>query len=311
MSTPRVFSGLHWPLAWLIAASVFLVGPMARGQGLGVDPYRPYNSQYDPFVYAIQPDYGDVVPNGAAVDRGGIFRANQYQSFLSELQGKGASNPGYSIGRPYFRSARQLSPADAEKFQYQPNKETDRAFFENQNLVSEKYFQFIRERDPRKRAELLRAYNQARAQMSRELGRERPRAAIARGRDEAEQAREREEEPARPAATERLTPRPGRDRSSTAPPLPTSRLRPGGPAGTSTTPLPNRTGRLPDEILNESLRRDREQPSLLTNPAPFPSTTTSPSSVRSPSVLRPTTPSPRARRSSAPPIPGSRRTEEP
>src|SRR5262245_11186014 len=63
--------------------------------GFGPDPYRPYNNQYDPFIYPTAPGNGDVVPNGAALTR---RRANQFQEYLRES----------GMGDSPFRSQRQL-----------------------------------------------------------------------------------------------------------------------------------------------------------------------------------------------------------
>ncbi|MGO9597515.1 MAG: hypothetical protein ACLP7Q_05790 [Isosphaeraceae bacterium] len=154
------------PGAALWITLVTLLTPAVKGQGFGPDPFRPYNSQYDAFVYPIAPGPLDYGPNIRA--QSGIRGANQFESYMNSLRGQGgAQGTGGGPGTPYFRANRAY---DREYGRiYQPNKEADASFQSNQDIVNDLYFKYLRERDPKKRAELFRDYNRARARADREL----------------------------------------------------------------------------------------------------------------------------------------------
>jgi hypothetical protein len=73
----------------------------------------------------------------------------------------------YGIGMPYYRSA--VSAAYREKRDYWPNRATAKSFEETQQLLTEKYMAYFDERDPTKRASLLKEFNQARRQTLRAI----------------------------------------------------------------------------------------------------------------------------------------------
>lgn len=150
--------------ALLFFALVTLLAPPVKGQGFGPDPFRPYNSQYDAFVYPIAPGPLDYGPRYRP--QGGIRGANQFESYMNSLQG-GGRGAGGGPGTPYFRANRAY---DREYGRiYQPNKEADASFQSNQDIVNDLYFKYLRERDPKKRAELFRDYNRARSRADRAL----------------------------------------------------------------------------------------------------------------------------------------------
>jgi hypothetical protein len=134
----------------------------ASAQGFGPDPFRPYNSQYDAYTYAQGQFNGEP-----AYARVGNRNANQFQDFLNNLQ---APVRGQA-GTPYFRSSVDLSSSAKlrESREYRPNRQADMSFEETQQRLSEKYFAFSAERDPKKRAQLLRDYTVARRQSQRNL----------------------------------------------------------------------------------------------------------------------------------------------
>jgi hypothetical protein len=135
-------------------------------QGFGPDPFRPYNSEYDPYVYPMGPASPGAGQSGP-MNVPGNRNANQYQNFLNELEGPSSSSGGdrYGIGQPYYRSVvdRHFRPV------YQPKVIADRSFEDTQRLINEKYFAYLEEKDPRKRARLLKDYTQARTLASRKL----------------------------------------------------------------------------------------------------------------------------------------------
>jgi hypothetical protein len=139
-------------------------------QGFGPDPFRPYNSQYEPYVRAIgpaSPAAGQSAPMNAIGNRG----ANQFQSFLNELQAPANTfdpmGDRFGIGQPYYRST--VDPAFSKLYRpaFLPREKAERSFEETQRLINEKYFAYFEEKDPRKRARLLRDFNQAQARVSR------------------------------------------------------------------------------------------------------------------------------------------------
>jgi hypothetical protein len=134
-----------------------------------IDPFRPFNSQYDAYRYPI----GPATPEGgqsAPMALSGVRGANQYQDYLNELQGTGGAGvEHYGIGMPYYRSAVDPSFGRDGSREYRPNRKTDETFERTQALITEKYFAYFTEKDPKKRAELLRNFNRARSQVTRAL----------------------------------------------------------------------------------------------------------------------------------------------
>ena len=127
------------------------------------DPFRPYNAQYDAFVFPIAPGPMDAGFNNG-LPRQGIRGANQFENYLNSLQGTG-SHAG--AGTPYYKANRAY---DREfNRDYRPNREADAGFDTNQEMVTELYFRYLREKDPQKRAEIFRDYNRARSRADRDL----------------------------------------------------------------------------------------------------------------------------------------------
>lgn len=149
----KVLTGLALPLAATQA-------PQALAQGgFGADPYRPYNNQYDAFVFPIAPGEGGVVPSEGAMSRAGMARANRFQDYMN-----GVTNSDY-------RTQRRLDPRSESSAQYRPNRKVDEesGYNKKQEMVSEAYFAYIREKDPRKRAELLKDYQKIQAKPIKEF----------------------------------------------------------------------------------------------------------------------------------------------
>jgi hypothetical protein len=173
-SSSSAFSGLRFAAFALLIPLVCLeAAPACLAQsGFGPDPFRPYNSQYDPFVYPVTPgpmDYG--YNRGVSGNRG----ANQFQNYLDSLQsanlgtGAGASGAGLrgGIGNPYFQANRAYD-REYDRI-YRPNKEADAKFESDQSKVTSLYFEYLREKDPKKRTELFREYSRARRRAESDL----------------------------------------------------------------------------------------------------------------------------------------------
>ena len=109
-------------------------------------------------------DYG--YNNGLAR---GVRGANQFENYLNSLQtsAAGARAGGRGVGIPYFQANRAYDPEFGRI--YQPNKLADQQFEANQASVNQLYFEYLREKDPKKRAEIFRNYNRARSRAGREL----------------------------------------------------------------------------------------------------------------------------------------------
>src|SRR5262249_45297269 len=138
----------------------------------GADPFWPYNHQYTPYVAPIGP--ADPVAGGrpAMVPRTGIRGANQFESYMEDLQGQGpgrGTSDRAGIGVPYFRSA--VTPRSdwegRDRRQSQPNpNDRNRNYEQIQRNLADKYFAYFSERDPARRADLLKEYRQARREAS-------------------------------------------------------------------------------------------------------------------------------------------------
>jgi len=153
-------------LAGLSIAAAQAGASTAWAQGFGPDPFRPYNSQYEAYTYPTGPGQSA----GLNTRSGGMGNANQFQNYLNELTGAGREGPErYGIGTPYYRSA--VDPRFDKKGdrEYRPNSKADQTFEQTQESITEKYLAYFSERDPKRRAALLRDYNQTRRRVSRAL----------------------------------------------------------------------------------------------------------------------------------------------
>ena len=144
-----------------------LLATAARGQGFGPDPFQPYNSQYAPFITPVAPGPLDYGYNNGMVR--GVRGANQFENYLNSLQtsAAGARAGGAGTGTPYYQAHRAYDREFGRI--YQPNKVADQQFEANQASINQLYFEYLREKDPKKRAEIFRNYNRARSRADREL----------------------------------------------------------------------------------------------------------------------------------------------
>jgi hypothetical protein len=162
-------------LAVLVSASGGARSLWAQA-GLGPDPFKPYNRQYDPYTYPMGPASPAAGQGGAALSRMGNAGANQFQGFLDEMSG--GSRERYGIGVPYYRSAVDPDFDPKGNREYRPNEKADRAFDQGHELVTRKYVAYLTEHDPKKRAALLREYNRIRAKVSRAMSARTPSRAL-------------------------------------------------------------------------------------------------------------------------------------
>jgi hypothetical protein len=267
-----------------------------------IDPFRPFNSQYDAYRYPI----GPATPEGgqsAPMALSGVRGANQYQDYLNELQGTGGAGiEHYGIGMPYYRSAVDPSFGRKGDREYRPNSRTDRSFEQTQALITEKYFAYFTEKDPKKRAELLRDYNRTRSKVTRALSarRESPdrfgaltrddfdsRPSVATGRPVDTLRKPAESKPrASSAGAPPLKPNSDRARGGLSPSIPPAPpLFPGLGTGGS------RTRRSPSDVLNRSLRLNMDDDAMAPGfPSRTPSRPTTGANRRTPSTTTPLVP---------------------
>jgi hypothetical protein len=100
----------------------------------------------------------------------GIRGANQFENYLQSLQtsAAGARSGNAGVGVPHFQANRAYDREFGRI--YQPNNSKANQEFEaNQASVNQLYFDYLREKDPKKRAEIFRNYNRARSRADREL----------------------------------------------------------------------------------------------------------------------------------------------
>ena len=163
----RQLGSVKQVLPALLVVAGLAASAEALAQGFGPDPYRPYNNQYDSFVYPVAPGPLDYGQNQSPL-RSGIRGANQFENYMNSLMGPGTGRaPSGGIGSPYYRGANRVT--EREGMNYQPNREIDAKFDSNQEMVSDLYFKYLRERDPKKRSDLFRQYNRARNRVDRDL----------------------------------------------------------------------------------------------------------------------------------------------
>jgi hypothetical protein len=240
------------------------MAPLAWGQGYGPDPFKPFNSQYDPYTYPMgsaSPDGGQSAGMNAS---GGLRGANQYQNYLNALEGAGRSSvEKYGIGMPYYRAAVDAS-FNRKNREYQPNRQSKRTFEEIQQVVTDKYLAFFEERDPKRREKLYQDYTFSRARFDRALASRRAalpssfEAAGGLGRESRAAASSAERANSLAAPLDRDA------RSADDDPLGRLRSRPGSTRGTGTLGIPvappipragSRTGstrRTPNDVLNRA-----------------------------------------------------------
>ncbi len=126
------------------------VAPTAWAQpSFGPDPFRPYLNRYDPYVYPMGPA-SPIAGGSEMMLRQGNRGANQFQSYLDGISGPGRDTTDRAgIGMPYYRSSVNPSWGGSRFRDYQPNARTTPTFEQTQRQVTDKYFAYFSERDPK------------------------------------------------------------------------------------------------------------------------------------------------------------------
>src|SRR4051794_5189467 len=176
--------------ASVLAMSLLIVpvlAPRASAQHTP-DPYNivgEYNLGYQDSMYAAYPNGIGFSPNQGVLqgqNRSGVARANQFQSYLDGLNGGGSdtlSGRGRGGIEPYYRAHRQYD--DAFSRVYSPNEAADKTYYADQDQRTKKYLEYLKESDPKKRAQLFREYNQESLKAARDFGAGSTRAAFRNG----------------------------------------------------------------------------------------------------------------------------------
>lgn len=213
-------------------------GTSARGQ-LSADPYKPYNAEYEQYVYPSYPGELGVTPNQSLLQgRGGSARS--YQRFLEEEEEMDRASSSFStapgrrgIGVPYYRAYRDYDKAYNRV--YAPNKEADASYLANVRARDDLYARYLAAKDPKKRAALLKEYQDVHRRALSALGQ------------------------GRNTASRRPRPSGGEAGTPPRPPIPgTTERRSGRSAGTGgrsragSSPNPSNT-----DVLNRSESRER------------------------------------------------------
>jgi hypothetical protein len=142
----------------------------AWAQGFGPDPFQPYNSQFEPFTYPTAPSSPGMGQSAGMNVRSGVRGANDWEAYQNQLAGAGrAGAERYGIGMPYYRSTVDSRFDKDGKREYRPNRRADQSYERTQEVITQKYLAYFAERDPTKRAALVRDYNQTSRRVSRAL----------------------------------------------------------------------------------------------------------------------------------------------
>ena len=150
------------------------------------DPYNivgEYNVGYEDSMYPTYPNGAGMSSNQAILQGRVGPRANTFQSYLDGLDGGGLGSMFGSsyrsrggAGVPYYRAHKEFD--DAFDRIYTPNAAPDQAFRADQEARTKLYVEYLKEADPKKRAQLYRLYNQQSLRTARDSGAGSARAAL-------------------------------------------------------------------------------------------------------------------------------------
>jgi len=225
------------------------------------DPYNivgEYNLGYEDSMYSTFPNGAGFSSNQAILQGARTSRTNTFQSYLDSIDGSGSDSLfGASFrsrggaGIPYYRAHKEFD--DAFDRIYTPNAAPDQAFRADQEARTKLYVDYLKESDPKKRAQLYRLYNQQSLRTARDSGAGSARAAL----------RTRSGSSTPPATSPSPATRANAFRLPSRVTLPSAR-----PRGTS----PSSASETPDEILDRALRTTRPPtaPSGSSNPSATP-----------------------------------------
>jgi len=137
-------------LAGLSIAAAPIGFPAARAQGYSPDPYKPFNHQFEQYVYPTSP----ALTGQAGI---GPFRRvdNQFQQWVTEQDGaERASKERYGIGVQHWKLRTDLKLDRLDRL----NRKNGRRIDDSAAAISRKYLAYFSENDPTKRAVLMREF---------------------------------------------------------------------------------------------------------------------------------------------------------
>jgi hypothetical protein len=239
MRGPKLFSRIA--IAGVAALTAFGLTAGARAQHTP-DPYNivgEYNLGYEDSMYSTYPNGAGINSNQAILQGVRPGRANSFQSYLDSFDGSsdslfgGSSRGRGGAGVPYYRAHKEFD--DAFDRIYTPNAAPDQAFRADQETRTKLYVEYLKESDPKKRAQLYRLYNQQSLRTARDSGAGSARAAL--------RTRNTPSTPPAPAAAP--APRVNPYRLPGRVPSPSARPRATSPSSASETP---------EDILDRAIR---------------------------------------------------------
>ncbi len=250
---------LRFAVSIVLGLSGWIAGySNARGQ-LSPDPYKPFNSQYEQYVFPSYPTGDGVSPNQSLLDARPSYRsANQYRSFLDEMDeaangpvGSSSSTIRRGIGTPYYQAHRDYNRSHGRV--YTPNGTADQDYLANRQARDDAWsdYQRFKGRDPKAAAKALKEYELYNEKTRRDLSANRT-----------EPARRPAANPSRETSRDSAPPRPrldsvpsrtGTRARSTRPPIPGTESA----TGRSATQRGS-SGSSPTSVLNRNERESRE-----------------------------------------------------
>jgi hypothetical protein len=134
-------------LGLALAAALFAARPVAA-QPLSPDPYNPWTSMYTPFTYPMAPGSSPSIPNQARV---GLLGPRGVGGEFS-LDGANDNLFGRGGNRRLYYNGDDLGVGGA------PELNADQKYYQDRLEREKRYFEAQREKDPKKRAALLRQW---------------------------------------------------------------------------------------------------------------------------------------------------------
>jgi hypothetical protein len=160
-------------LLGFVVAATLATGSEAVAQ-LSPDPYNPWNSQYDAYVYPSIPGGTGVYPGQAAYEvPNGNRGANRFSAEVIEPYDRASRDEGgprvplrRGVGVPYTRAFREYDQLYGRV--YTPNAEADETYNKARQAREQAYSEWRAEKDPKARAERRAEYNRFNRELLRE-----------------------------------------------------------------------------------------------------------------------------------------------
>lgn len=143
---PGVLKSMSLSLAMLLG-----VGLAQATAQFSYNPYEPLNNQFRSYARP-----GGLNPFDAM--NSGRSQMNTLESELDSLVGGRETASGRSRDTDRYYNSFRKYDEDFNRL-YRPNQDVDRAYNERRTTRESSYFKALREKDPRKRAEMLRQFN--------------------------------------------------------------------------------------------------------------------------------------------------------